>query len=34
MDTENVVHLYNGVGVLRSYLKEWIYEIPRLLEFL
>jgi hypothetical protein len=27
MDTENVVHLLNGV--LLSYLKEWIYEIPR-----
>ena len=27
MDTENVVHLHNGV--LLSYLKEWIYEISR-----
>ena len=27
MDTENVVQLHNGV--LLSYLKEWIYEIPR-----
>jgi hypothetical protein len=27
MDTENVVHLHNGV--LLSYLKECIYEIPR-----
>jgi hypothetical protein len=27
MDTEIVVHLHNGV--LLSYSKEWIYEIPR-----
>jgi hypothetical protein len=27
MDTENVVHLHNGI--LLSYLKKWIYEIPR-----
>jgi hypothetical protein len=27
MDTENVVHLHNGV--LLNYYREWIYEIPR-----
>ena len=27
MDTENVVHLHNGI--LLSYLKKRIYEIPR-----
>jgi hypothetical protein len=27
MDTENVVHLHNGI--LLSYFKKWIYEIPR-----
>jgi hypothetical protein len=27
MNTENVVYLHNGI--LLSYEKEWIYEIPR-----
>jgi hypothetical protein len=27
MDTENVVHLHNGV--LRSHLKQWLHEICR-----
>jgi hypothetical protein len=27
MHTKNVAHLHNGM--LLSYLKEWIYEIPR-----